>query len=346
MLSISLGSQKMQEKPFRSLFASPIIQAYSSPRPLAPQTKSGTLRTHPSTEGSSHCSKSYSEDCKTKRPAEMVGNNQPSGTAFQKLFARPIDQNLHSPVKMCADPPHSSQVSFSDKGGTKPSQDQSFLSLFAVPISQTTAPKCSTAPAQANQYPLRTQTGLRMIPSSQTHSRLSTDRKRKASLSTESIASGKPLQKTFNSLFAGSIGQTSTAQSPPVPTLSGHKKSKETPGSPPGPREIDVNPLRKPFHNLFSGLINPAPMHTPQTQNSPSSPIGLSDHKHEGLCSVEIPLESSKPVEKPFSSLFAKPIGEAIPPESPTQAKPDFCSNQVKGRPQDLASHTGEVIAF
>ncbi|XP_062304512.1 uncharacterized protein LOC134008939 [Osmerus eperlanus] len=326
----SLGSQKMQEKPFRSLFASPIIQAYSSPRPLAPQTKSGTLTTHPSTEGSSHCSKSDSEDCKT---AEMVGNNQ-------KLFARPVDQNSHSPVKKCADPPHSSQVSFSDKGGAKPSQDRSFLSLFAGPISQTTAPKCSTAPAQANQHPLRTQTGPRKIPSSQTHPRLSTDRKRKASLSTESIASGKPVKNKFNSLFAGSIGQSSTSQSPTVPTPPGHKKFKNTPGSPPGPREIDVKPLKKPFHNLFSGLINPAPMHTPQTQNSPSSPIGSSAHKHEAPCSVEILLESSKPVENPFSSLFAKPIGEAIPPGSPSPTKPDVCSNQVKGRSQDLASHS------
>lgn len=141
-----LGPHKVEEKPFHSLFATPILQASGSSRPLAPQTKSDPLKTNPTTQGTLRSPDfiTRSEESKTKLsiPNEIVvGLNQPPKTCFQKLFASPIDQInetsfSHSPIKKCPDARNISRgcrgsMPCSDKGVmAKTSRDRSFLTLF------------------------------------------------------------------------------------------------------------------------------------------------------------------------------------------------------------------------
>lgn len=353
-----LRPHKIEEKPFHSLFATPIIQASGSSRPLAPQKKSDPLRTNPTTQRTLRSPDliTRSEECKSKLsvPNEIVaGLNQPPKTSFQKLFASPIDQKSfsHSPIKKCPDAHHISQgcrgsMPCSDHGVlAKTSRNRSFLTLFSGPISQTTTPECSQVPVKKKLHSLTAPTGpLQQMQTSRPLPTVPTDCKRKTSLSAETVTSGKSPKKPFSSLFAGPIAHTSSPQSPTIPdTLAippGHESVKNKPATPADPRVIKVKPLKSPFHNLFSGPINQTPIHTPTKQNSPNTPASSSDYKQEIRRPVEVVPESSKPLEKPFASLFAGPIGEASRSISPDQINPDLCSTQGKGRVLDLVSST------
>ncbi|XP_070289913.1 proline-rich protein 36 isoform X1 [Salvelinus sp. IW2-2015] len=293
----------------------------------------------------------------------VLGSHRPLEKPFRSFFAASISQTSQTqpdpPTTTLVppdsihprDPPLNStcgkrNVPYSVKAvlGFQKPVEKPFCSQFSGSINQTFTP-----PTQIHSDPPST-TFVSPDPISLSVPRLN---KRQASYSVEAFSTAqKPVKKTFCSLFAGPISQTSTR-----PLI---QNSANSPINTPGckrPASYSVKavlkshqPVENPSRSLVAGPITQSSRHSDiQTQldrpsttlNPPDSIMPLdppSGYKRLAYYSAKAVLGSPKPLKPSFSSLFAGPISQTSP-QPPTQTQAD--SSSATFGPSDSAPPPG-----
>eukprot|EP00063_Salmo_salar_P057363 XP_014032198.1 PREDICTED: mucin-17-like isoform X1 [Salmo salar] len=334
-----LGSHRPLEKPFHSFFAASISQtSQTQPDPLTTTLVPPDSIHPPDPPLNSTCGKRnvpYSVEAVLgfQKPVEKPSCSQFSGSITQ-TFTLPTEIQSDSPSTTFISPDlislsgprlNKRQASYSVEAfsaAQKPVK-KTFCSLFAGPISQT-----STTPLIQNSAnsPINT-------PGC----------KRPASYSVKAVLkSHKPVENPFRSLVAGPITQSS--RHPDIQTqLDRPSTTLNPPDSirPPDPPSVykrpayysakvvlgSPKPLKPSFSSLFAGPISqtsPQPPTQDQADSS-SATFGPSDSAPPAACkrpasySVTAVLETYKPVENPFCSLFAGTISHTTP-DPPSQS--------------------------
>ncbi|XP_055762455.1 zinc finger CCCH domain-containing protein 4-like isoform X2 [Salvelinus fontinalis] len=293
----------------------------------------------------------------------VLGSHRPLEKPFRSFLAASISQTSQTqpdpPTTTLVppdsihprDPPLNStcgkrNVPYSVKAvlGFQKPVEKPVCSQFSGSINQTFTP-----PTQIHSDPPST-TLVSPDPISLSFPRLN---KRQASYSVEAFSTAqKPVKKTFCSLFAGPISQTSTR-----PLI---QNSVNSPINTPGckrPASYSVKavlkshqPVENPSRSLVAGPITQSSRHSDiQTQldrpsttlNPPDSimpPDPPSGYKRLAYNSAKAVLGSPKPLKPSFSSLFAGPISQTSP-QPPTQTQAD--SSSATFGPSDSAPPAG-----
>uniref|UniRef100_A0A4W5NY62 C3H1-type domain-containing protein n=1 Tax=Hucho hucho TaxID=62062 RepID=A0A4W5NY62_9TELE len=343
-----LGSHRPLEKPFCSFFAASISQT-SQTQPDPPTTTLVPLDSiHPPDPPlNSTCGKRnvpYSVKA-------VLGFQKPVEKPFRSQFSGSITQNFTLPSQIQSDPPSTtfvspdpvslSQASYSVEAfsaAQKPVK-KNFCSLFAGPISQT-----STTP---------------LIQSSANSPINTPGCNRPVSYSVKAVLkSHRPVENPFRSLVAGPITQSS--RHPHIQTqLDRPSTTLNPPDSirPPDPPSVykrpaycsakavleSPKPLKPSFSSLFADPISQTSSQppTPTHPDSPSTTFGPSDSAPPAGCkrpasySVTAVLETYKPVESPFCSLFAGTISLTTPDPPSQSLNSPGCKARASKKPME-----------
>ncbi|XP_042166694.1 uncharacterized protein LOC112245642 isoform X1 [Oncorhynchus tshawytscha] len=350
-----LGSHRPLEKPFRSFFAASISQtSQTQPDPLTTTLVPPDSIHTPDPPLNSTCGKRnvpYSVKA-------VLGFQKPVEKPFCSQFSGSITQSFTLPTQIQSDPPNTTfvspdpislsgphlnkrQASYSVEALSTPQKlvKKTFCSLFAGPISQT-----STRPLIQNSAnsPINTPGCTRP-----------------ASYSVKAVLkSHKPVETPFRSLVAGPINQSS--RHPDIQTQLDRPSTTLIPPDsirPPDPPSVykrpayysdkavlgSPKPLKPSFSSLFAGPISQtSPQPPTQSQaDSSSATFGPSDSAPPAGCkrlasySVTDVLETYKPVENPFRSLFAGTISQTTTDPPSQSLNSPGCKTPASKKPME-----------